>query len=126
MQRLIAEHCRGEFYNLIVGDTIDVERILRNNSVDSIAVGGFYHYHTTDAWVLRSGRNEITCGIVFGKIITVSLNIFVNHTQRFLISKNSYKHTLFSFDGLTFTFCHFVSISLLAMLFYKTDTCRTV
>lgn len=120
------EHRRSEFHYLIIGDAVDVERVLRDNGVDRLAVGGFYHYHTTDARILRSRCDEIPGGIVLSKIIAVSLKIFVNLAQRLLVCKNHYKHTLFSFDGLTFTFCHFVSISLLPVLFYKTDTCRTV
>ncbi len=79
---------------MIIGDAIDIERVLRDNGVDNLAVGGFYHYHTTDAWILRPGRNEIASGIMFGKIIAVSLKIFVNLAQRFLVGKNSYEHSL--------------------------------
>ncbi len=79
---------------MIVGDAIDVERVLRDNGVDSLAVGGFYHYHTTDTRILRTGCDEITGGIMLGKIIAVSLKIFVNLTQRFLVGKNRYEHSL--------------------------------
>ena len=77
-EKVIAEHCWCEFYNMIVGDVVDFERVLCYNIVHSLAINCFYHYHTTDARILWTGCNEIVGGIMPGEIIAVSLEIFVN------------------------------------------------
>ena len=45
----VAEHCRCKLYNLIVGNAIDVERILNNDGNHGLTIVGLYHYHTANA-----------------------------------------------------------------------------
>ena len=43
---MIAEHCGSKLHYLIVGDVVDVERVLRDDGVHGYAVFSLNHNHS--------------------------------------------------------------------------------
>ena len=52
---MVYEHCRAELHNLIVGDAVDIERVLRYDGVHCCMIGSFHHNHSANARRLRTG-----------------------------------------------------------------------
>ena len=68
---VVATHCRGEFHNLIVGDAVDMEGILRDDGIHCHAAFNVHHDHSPDAWRLRTRGNEIAGSIMLSEIFSV-------------------------------------------------------
>ena len=100
----MAELRGGKRHNLIIRNVVDMERVLRQDSVHGGAVVGLKHNHTAFSWRLRPGGDEVTGRVMFGQKCTMRLEEAVNLLQWLLISQNGDKHDLAGYDLFLFGF----------------------
>ena len=78
----------GKLHNLIVSDSVDIERILRDDSINFSTVISLHHYHSPIRGLLEGRMSmEIASCIVFGEIFTMCGEKLINLAQRLSICK---------------------------------------